>query len=142
MSGTVDSVLFDFRSTELYRNGHVPGALSVTVLFISEERMMEFSINTSVVVYYAGPRCKWGRQGGDVSGETRATRQGDDWWSDWVVGRTAHLVKMSWSWSCAIFRRLGLAETLIVVRSYCVCLVECESSRHGDVYNNRELETC
>lgn len=57
MSGAVDFVLLDVRSAQLYRNGHVPGAVSVPVLSISEEKMMEFPLHTHFVVYCAGPHC-------------------------------------------------------------------------------------
>lgn len=57
VSGAVDFILLDVRSAQLYRNGHLPGAVSVPVLSISEERMMEFPLHTHFVVYCAGPHC-------------------------------------------------------------------------------------
>jgi len=57
VSGAVDFLLLDVRSAQLYLNGHVPGAVSVPVLSISEERMMEFPLGTNFVVYCAGPHC-------------------------------------------------------------------------------------
>jgi rhodanese-related sulfurtransferase len=56
-SGTVDFVLVDVRSSQLYRNGHVPGAINIPVLTITEDRMKEYAPNTSFVVYCAGPHC-------------------------------------------------------------------------------------
>lgn len=57
VSGAVDFVLLDVRSPQLYGNGHVPGAVNVPVLSISEERMKEFPAKTNFVVYCAGPHC-------------------------------------------------------------------------------------
>jgi rhodanese-related sulfurtransferase len=56
-SGTVDFVLVDVRSSQLYRTGHVPGAINIPVLTITEERMKEYPLNTIFVVYCAGPHC-------------------------------------------------------------------------------------
>jgi rhodanese-related sulfurtransferase len=56
-SGTVDFVLVDVRSSQLYRNGHVPGAINIPVLTITKERMKEYPLNTVFVVYCAGPHC-------------------------------------------------------------------------------------
>jgi rhodanese-related sulfurtransferase len=57
VSGTVDFVLLDVRSDQLYRSGHVPGAVSLPVLSISEEPLLNFPANTNFVVYCAGPHC-------------------------------------------------------------------------------------
>ncbi len=56
-SGSVDFVLLDVRNSQLYRNGHVPGAVNVPLLTITEERMKEFPHNANFVVYCAGPHC-------------------------------------------------------------------------------------
>ncbi len=56
-SGAVDFVLLDVRNSQLYRKGHIPGAVNVPVLTITEERMKEFPHNTNFVVYCAGPHC-------------------------------------------------------------------------------------
>jgi len=57
VSGTVDFVLLDVRSSSLYRCGHITGSINIPVLNISEERLAEFPTNTNFVVYCAGPHC-------------------------------------------------------------------------------------
>jgi rhodanese-related sulfurtransferase len=56
-SNRVDFTLVDVRSPKLYNQGHVPGALNIPVLTLTEERMREFSPGTTFVVYCAGPHC-------------------------------------------------------------------------------------
>ena len=56
-SGVVDFVLVDVRNPQLYRNNHVPGAVNLPVLTITEERLQEFPHDTTFVVYCAGPHC-------------------------------------------------------------------------------------
>ena len=50
-------VLLDVRSNQLYRNGHVPGAINMPTATITEERLQEFPLDTKFVVYCAGPHC-------------------------------------------------------------------------------------
>ena len=55
--GATDFVLLDVRSPDLYRAGHVPGALSLPHGKITERRMRAWSDDTLFVVYCAGPHC-------------------------------------------------------------------------------------
>jgi rhodanese-related sulfurtransferase len=57
VAGVVDFVLLDVRSPQLYGKGHVPGAVNIPVLTITEERMKEFGDGANFVVYCAGPHC-------------------------------------------------------------------------------------
>jgi rhodanese-related sulfurtransferase len=57
VSGTVDFVLVDVRSSQLYRTSHVPGAINIPTLAITEERIKEYPPNLVFVVYCAGPHC-------------------------------------------------------------------------------------
>ena len=56
-SGVVDFVLVDVRNPQLYRNSHIPEAINLPVLSITEERLQEFPHDTVFVVYCAGPHC-------------------------------------------------------------------------------------
>jgi rhodanese-related sulfurtransferase len=56
-SDRVDFVLLDVRGRELYKKGHVPGAINIPLLTITEERMKEYPQETAFVVYCAGPHC-------------------------------------------------------------------------------------
>jgi rhodanese-related sulfurtransferase len=56
-SGVTDFILLDVRNAQLFQKGHVPGAVNIPVLTITEERMKEFSTQTPFVVYCAGPHC-------------------------------------------------------------------------------------
>jgi rhodanese-related sulfurtransferase len=56
-SGRVDFVLVDVRSQKLFTEGHVPGAINIPVLNLTEDRLREFSTDTVFVVYCAGPQC-------------------------------------------------------------------------------------
>lgn len=57
VSDRVDFVLVDVRSRELYKKGHVPGAINIPVLTITKERLAEYPQETAFVVYCAGPHC-------------------------------------------------------------------------------------
>jgi rhodanese-related sulfurtransferase len=52
-----DFVLLDVRSTELYAQGHVPGALSLPHRRINERNIGDYPPETVFVVYCAGPHC-------------------------------------------------------------------------------------
>jgi rhodanese-related sulfurtransferase len=57
VSGTVDFVLLDVRSPQIFTKGHVPQAVNIPVPTITEERLSEYSLDTTFVVYCAGPHC-------------------------------------------------------------------------------------
>jgi rhodanese-related sulfurtransferase len=50
-------VLLDVRSRENFREGHVPGSVSLPHAEISEAEMEEYPSDTIFVVYCAGPHC-------------------------------------------------------------------------------------
>jgi rhodanese-related sulfurtransferase len=54
---TKDFVLLDVRTPTLYAAGHVPGAINMPTRTISEQRLAEYSPDTTFVVYCAGPHC-------------------------------------------------------------------------------------
>ncbi len=56
-NGPQDFVLFDARSPELYRKGHVPGAINMPHGKIVEVKLREYPMDTLFVVYCAGPHC-------------------------------------------------------------------------------------
>jgi rhodanese-related sulfurtransferase len=55
--GKADFVLLDVRSRECFREGHVPGSLSLPHGEISEAEMGKYPLDTNFVVYCAGPHC-------------------------------------------------------------------------------------
>ena len=55
--GDWDFVLLDVRSTDLYAQGHVPGALNLPHGRIVERNLSEWTPETVFVVYCAGPHC-------------------------------------------------------------------------------------
>jgi rhodanese-related sulfurtransferase len=57
VSDRVDFILVDVRGRELYKKGHVPGAINIPVLTITKERLEEYPQETAFVVYCAGPHC-------------------------------------------------------------------------------------
>lgn len=58
-----DFVLLDVRSPDLYRAGHIPGAISLPHGKITANRMAEWSDNTLFVTYCAGPHCNGAARG-------------------------------------------------------------------------------
>jgi rhodanese-related sulfurtransferase len=56
-AGTADFVLLDVRGPDLYRAGHVPGALNLPHGKMTARRMAEWPEETLFVVYCAGPHC-------------------------------------------------------------------------------------
>jgi rhodanese-related sulfurtransferase len=56
-SKTVDFVLLDVRSAALFAKGHVPGALNMPTATITPERLAEYPVDTTFVVYCAGSHC-------------------------------------------------------------------------------------
>ena len=55
--GNADFVLLDVRSRENFRQGHVPGSVSLPHAEISEAEMGKYPSDTIFVVYCAGPHC-------------------------------------------------------------------------------------
>lgn len=55
--GATDFVLIDVRAPDLYRAGHVPGAISLPHGKMTDRRMAEWPEDTLFVVYCAGPHC-------------------------------------------------------------------------------------
>ncbi len=53
----VDFVLLDVRAPDLYRQGHIPGALNLPHGKMTERRMAEWPLESLFVVYCAGPHC-------------------------------------------------------------------------------------
>lgn len=56
-------MLLDVRSPELYRRGHVPGALNLPHGKIIGSTMKRFADDTVFVVYCAGPHCNGAHRG-------------------------------------------------------------------------------
>jgi rhodanese-related sulfurtransferase len=56
-SGVVDFVLVDVRSSKLFGKSHVPDAINIPTLNLTEERLKEYPPATVFVVYCAGPHC-------------------------------------------------------------------------------------
>ncbi|NIY73881.1 rhodanese-like domain-containing protein [Marivivens donghaensis] len=56
-NGATDFVLLDVRGPALYREGHVPGAISLPHGKMTERKMSEWPDDTLFVVYCAGPHC-------------------------------------------------------------------------------------
>ena len=55
--GNADFVLLDVRSRACFREGHVPGSVSLPHSEISEPRLRNYPSDTVFVVYCAGPHC-------------------------------------------------------------------------------------
>ncbi len=56
-NGSADFVLLDVRSNDVYRRGHVDGAISLPHANINNETLDQFPPETMFVVYCAGPHC-------------------------------------------------------------------------------------
>lgn len=61
--GQQDFVLLDVRSHDLYRKGHVPGALSLPHAKIVAAKLAAYPADTLFVVYCAGPHCNGAHRG-------------------------------------------------------------------------------
>lgn len=57
IAGQQDFVLLDVRSSEAYRQGHVPGSVSLPHRQITERTLANFHADTLFVVYCTGPHC-------------------------------------------------------------------------------------
>ncbi|WP_158821083.1 rhodanese-like domain-containing protein [Granulicella sp. S156] len=53
----VDFALLDVRGRQAYSKGHVPGAINIPLLTITEDSLRGYSPETVFVVYCAGPHC-------------------------------------------------------------------------------------
>lgn len=56
-TGDPGYVLVDVRSPSAYAEGHVPGAINIPRMALTERRLAEFPPDTLFVVYCAGPHC-------------------------------------------------------------------------------------
>lgn len=56
-SGSKGFVVLDVRSPDLYRNGHVLGAINLPHGKITARNLERFAVETLFVVYCAGPHC-------------------------------------------------------------------------------------
>jgi rhodanese-related sulfurtransferase len=56
-SGEPGFVLLDVRSPERFREGHVPGAVSLPHRRLTERNLTDYPTDTLFVVYCAGPHC-------------------------------------------------------------------------------------
>lgn len=63
LAHTPDFVLIDVRSPQLYRRGHVPGALNIPHAKIIGSRLVDYPAGTLFVVYCAGPHCNGAHRG-------------------------------------------------------------------------------
>ena len=52
-----DFVLLDVRAEDLYKKGHIEGAISLPHARINEETLNNYPADTLFVVYCAGPHC-------------------------------------------------------------------------------------
>jgi rhodanese-related sulfurtransferase len=64
VSQRVDFVLVDVRSEKLFAKSHVPGAINIPVLNITEDRLRDYPAETVFVVYCAGPHCNGANKAG------------------------------------------------------------------------------
>ena len=64
-SGQQDFVLLDTRSSLLYAQGHVPGALNLPHGKIVDVKLREYPMDTLFVVYCAGPHCNGAHRGAE-----------------------------------------------------------------------------
>jgi rhodanese-related sulfurtransferase len=56
-NGNHDFVLLDVRSPQLFRTGHVPGAVNLPHGRINERNLAAYASHTLFVVYCGGPHC-------------------------------------------------------------------------------------
>lgn len=63
LSGDPGFVLVDVRGRRAYAAAHVPGAINIPVLDLTEKRLAEYPAGTLFVVYCAGPHCNGADKG-------------------------------------------------------------------------------
>ncbi|MFY0729002.1 rhodanese-like domain-containing protein [Pseudomonas sp. NFX15] len=56
-AGEIDFVLVDVRGPLAFERGHVPGAINIPTRLLTAERLSEYTKNSLLVVYCAGPHC-------------------------------------------------------------------------------------
>lgn len=64
-----DFALLDVRSPELYKKGHIPGAINLPHRKIIAAKLAEYPLNTIFITYCAGPHCN-----GAIRGAIRLAR--------------------------------------------------------------------
>ncbi|MFV3130151.1 rhodanese-like domain-containing protein [Niveispirillum sp. KHB5.9] len=62
-SGTPGFVLLDVRGRKAFATAHVPGAINIPVLDLTEKRLVEYPADTLFVTYCAGPHCNGADKG-------------------------------------------------------------------------------
>lgn len=62
-TGAPDFVLVDVRGRKAFTAAHVPGAINIPVLDLTEKRLSDYSVDTLFVVYCAGPHCNGADKG-------------------------------------------------------------------------------
>lgn len=58
-----DLVVVDVRSEEVYRRGHLPGAINIPHWRLTQRRLEAFPRDLTFVVYCAGPHCNGSTKG-------------------------------------------------------------------------------
>ncbi|MFY8094338.1 MAG: rhodanese-like domain-containing protein [Niveispirillum sp.] len=61
--GNPGFVLVDVRGRKAFAASHVPGAINIPVLGLTERRLAEYPADTLFVVYCAGPHCNGADKG-------------------------------------------------------------------------------
>ncbi len=56
-------VLLDVRSPDLYKQGHLPGAINIPHRTLTEKRLADYPPDTLFVVYCSGPHCNGSTRG-------------------------------------------------------------------------------
>lgn len=62
-SGSPGFVLLDVRGRKAFATAHVPGAINIPVLDLTEKRLAEYPADTLFVTYCAGPHCNGADKG-------------------------------------------------------------------------------
>lgn len=62
-SGSAGFVLVDVRGRKAFTAAHVPGAINIPVLDLTEKRLADYPANTLFVTYCAGPHCNGADKG-------------------------------------------------------------------------------
>lgn len=62
-SGAPGFVLVDVRGRKAFATSHVPGAINIPVLDLTERRLADYPADTLFVVYCAGPHCNGADKG-------------------------------------------------------------------------------
>ncbi len=62
-SGAPGFVLVDVRGRKAFAASHVPGAINIPVMDLTEKRLADYPADTLFVVYCAGPHCNGADKG-------------------------------------------------------------------------------